>query len=88
MLKIVAGGPSDRDVTLRLDGLVAGRWVNVLRESCDVALKRGVRLTLDLANVSFVDREGGVLLRNLMDRQVGLANVSPFVAEQVKGAAP
>jgi len=84
MLKILADGPSDQEVTLRLDGLVAGRWVGVLRDSCEVALNKGARLTLDLGNVSFVDRDGGVLLRTLVDRQVGLANASPFVAEQIK----
>ncbi len=88
MLKILADGPSDQDVTLRLDGRVAGRWVDVLRKSCEVALNRGARLALDLGNVSFVDREGGVLLRSLIERQVGLANVSPFVAEQIRRAAP
>lgn len=88
MLKIRTDGPSDHDVTLRLDGLVAGRWVGVLQESCDAALSRGARLTLDLGNVSFVDREGGVLLRSLVDRQVGLANASPFVTEQIRRAAP
>ena len=87
MLKIQADGRTGQDVTLWLDGLVAGRWVEVLRESCEVALNRSVRLTLNLANVSFVDREGGVLLRSLIDRQVGLVNVSPFVAEQIRRAA-
>jgi hypothetical protein len=87
MLKILADGPSDQHVTLRLDGLVAGRWVNVLRESCEAALNRGAGLTLDLANVSFVDREGGVLIRSLRDRQVRLENTSLFVAEQIRRAA-
>ena len=88
MLKILVDGPSNQNVSLRLDGRVAGRWVDVLRKSCEVALNRGARLTLDLGNVSFVDREGSVLLRRLIDRRVGLANVSPSVAEQVRRAAP
>ena len=87
MLRILAEGLPDQDVTLRLDGLVAGRWVEVLRESCEVALNRGVRLTLDLANVSFVDREGGALLRSLRERQVDVVNASLFVAEQIRRAA-
>ena len=87
MLKILADRPSDHEVTLRLDGLVAGRWVDVLRDSCEVALNRGARLTLDLGNVSFVDREGGVLLGGLIDRQVGLVNASPFVVEQIGRAS-
>ena len=47
MLKILADGPSDQDVMLRLDGQVAGRWVDVLRKSCELALNRRARLTLE-----------------------------------------
>jgi ABC-type transporter Mla MlaB component len=88
VLKISDGGISDSDVTLRLDGEVTGRWVEVLRTSCDVALRRGARLTLDLSHVSFADSEGIVLLRSLTDRQVRLVNASPFVAEQLRRARP
>ncbi len=88
MLKISDAGISDSDVTLRLDGEVTGRWVEVLRNSCDVALRRGARLTLDLSHVSFADSEGIVLLGSLTDRQVRLVNASPFVAEQMRRARP
>jgi hypothetical protein len=88
VLRILTDGPSDINVTLRLDGVVAGRWVDVLRESCEVAINRGTRLTLDLGNVSFVDRGGGLLLRKLEDRQVRLANASPFIADQIRRATP
>lgn len=88
MLKISDAAMSDSDVTLRLDGEVTGRWVEVLRSSCDVALRRGARLTLDLSHVSFADSEGIVLLRSLTDRQVRLVNASPFVAEQMRRARP
>ncbi len=88
MLKISDAGMSDSDVTLRLDGEVTGRWVEVLRSSCDVALRRGARLTLDLSHVSFADSEGIVLLGSLTDRQVRLVNASPFVAEQMRRARP
>ena len=88
MLKILVDRSSDQHVRLRLDGVLAGRWVDVLRESCDVALNRGARLTLDLGNVLFVDREGGFLLRSLVHRRVGLANASPFVTAQIRRAVP
>lgn len=88
MLKISDAGTSDPDVTLWLDGDVTGRWVECLRGSCDVALRSGARLTLDLGHVSFADSEGIVLLRSLTDRQVRLVNASPFVAEQVRRVRP
>lgn len=88
MLKISDARMSDSDVTLWLDGDVTGRWVECLRGCCDVALRRGARLTLDLGHVSFADSEGIVLLRSLTDRQVRLVNASPFVAEQMTRARP
>lgn len=86
MLKISDAEMSDQDITLRLDGEVTGRWVDVLRNSCDVALRRSARLTLDLSHVSFADSEGIVLLRGLTDHEVRLVNASPFVAELMRRA--
>lgn len=88
MLKISDAGTPGPDVTLRLDGEVTGRWVEVLRRSCDVALRGGARLTLDLSHVSFADAEGIALLRSLANRQVLLVNASPFVTQQVRRARP
>jgi len=88
VLKISDAGTSHPDVTLWLDGEVTGPWVECLRSSCDVALGKGARLTLDLGQVSFADSEGVVLLRTLTDRRVRLVNASPFVAEQMRRARP
>ena len=69
-----------------MEGRVAGRWAEELRESCELqALSDGIRLTLDLADVSFVDAAGIELLKELRRRCVTLLHPSPFVAEQLKG---
>lgn len=85
MLKIERIGTAGETSTLRLEGRVIGPWVEELRRSCDPVLATGARLTLDLGEVSFVDREGVELFRSLRQRQVALSNCSPFVAEQLKG---
>ena len=87
MLKI-SDSEKDLDVTLRLDGQVTGPWVEVLRRSCDMALHRGARLTLDLSHVSFADSDGIYLLKGLIVRQVRLVNASPFLVEQIRRAGP
>lgn len=84
MLKISEAVRSDLGVTLRLDGQVTDRWLDVLRKSCDLTLSTGERLTLDLGHVSFADAGGIALLRNLADRKVRLLNASPFLAEQMR----
>lgn len=70
---------------LRLEGCLIGPWVEELKRSCDAHVAGGTRLTLDLSNVSFVDRDGAELLRGLQEHHVVLLNCPPFVAEQLKG---
>ena len=70
--------------TLRLEGRVIGPWVEELRRSCEPALATGARLSVDLSDVSFVDRDGVELFRSLRKRQVMLLNCSGFVAEQLR----
>lgn len=79
-----AGGP----VTLRLDGQVSGQWLKLLERTCEAELKKGSRVTVDLKNVSFADRDGIVLLRSLVDRRIELLNALPFIAEQIRKVTP
>ena len=69
-------------MTLRLDGQLVGPWVKLLRDACDQYASDG-RVVLDLGNVSFADREGVQLLRDLAARQLKFQRVSPFIAEQM-----
>lgn len=71
-----------------MEGRLTGRWIAELRSSCDVqALNDGIHLTLDLADVSFVDASGIEFLKELRSRCVSLLSPSPFVAEQLKNQA-
>jgi anti-anti-sigma regulatory factor len=88
MLRITVVESSSETVRLRVEGRVTDRWVEELRRSCEVrALGDGIRLTLDLGDVSFVDTAGIELLKELRVRCVTLLNPSPFVAERLKGVA-
>jgi anti-anti-sigma regulatory factor len=73
---------------LKVEGRVIGPWVEELREACESALAHGAGLTVDLAGVWFVDREGLALLQWRRERDVGLRHCSTFVDEQLKGWAP
>lgn len=74
-------------VTLRLEGRLVGRWVAELARSCDRQLAGGASLALDLGAVTFVDGDGLSLISRLEGRGVAVRNCSPFVAEQLRGAA-
>lgn len=84
MLKITEGLATDKTTTLHLEGQVVGPWLPELRRCCELVLATSRRLVVDLANVSFVDREGVSLFKELTVRNVALANCTPFVAEQLK----
>ncbi len=84
MLKITRVASSDREVTLQLDGRVTGPWVKLLRQSGESVLAEGMRLTLDLQNIYFIDCEGVGLIKSLIDRGVRPVNAPLFVAEQMQ----
>jgi anti-anti-sigma regulatory factor len=88
MLKISVSEAAAGSMTLRLDGQITGRWVELLERTCEAYLKNGPRIILDLKNVSFVDRDGFAVLRSLANRRVKFLNVLPFIAEQLRETAP
>ena len=83
MLRITEASASPSEAVLRLEGRVTGVWVAEAEKACDKVLKTGSRLTLDLADVAFVDRGGIALFQELSARGVTISNCSPFVADQL-----
>jgi hypothetical protein len=88
MLRITVVESSRSAVTLRAEGRIAGSWVEELRKACDVhTFSDEVKLSLELADVSFADAPGIQLLKELGSRGVGLMHANPFMAEQLKEGA-
>jgi len=85
MVKISTVNPTGKVVTLQLEGRVVDLWVTEVRKCCEKFLSESRELILDLASVSFADRRGMALLRELQDRGVRLVNCSPFLAGQIDG---
>ena len=85
VLRIELLAEKDGTTILELAGRVVGPWVDELSRSCERVLAIGGTLSVDLGQVSFVDRDGVQLLKRLRARDVALVNCSPFVAEQLKG---
>lgn len=87
MLRIAIAVDASSRVALQLEGALIGAWVDELARVCAPALASGGQVTLDLAAVSFVGREGVALLTSLRERRVALLNCSALVAEQLKAYA-
>jgi anti-anti-sigma regulatory factor len=87
MLRVTVVESSDSSVRLRVEGRLTGRCIEELRESCELhALAEGMRLTLDLADVSFSDADGVELLKDLRRRGVIILNLVPYLALQLRVA--
>jgi len=87
MLRITVVESSRIAVTLRIEGRIAGPWVEELRTACNVHTFPGdVELSLQLTDISFADAAGIALLRELRDRGVSLVGTTPFLTEQLKNA--
>ena len=88
MLRITIVELSQSAVTLRVEGRITGASVEELRTACGVHTSADeVQLSLELADVSFADVAGIVLLKELESRGVSLMHANPFVAEQLKDGA-
>ena len=84
MLKITSTILSQQETALRLDGRVSGQWVTLLKDSAESVLADGLKLTIDLQNISYIDCEGIALLKSLIERGVDPVNAPLFVIEQIK----
>jgi ABC-type transporter Mla MlaB component len=78
MLRISSDG-----MTVRLEGQVAGPWVDELAKACDQLHPAA----LDLTEVTFADRAGVALIKALERRKVQVNGLSPFMEEQLKQSA-
>ena len=85
MLRITVVESSRSAVTLRVEGRIAGPWVEKLRTTCNVHTDPDqIQLYLDLEDISFADSAGIALLKELRDQGVALSRVSPFLTELFK----
>lgn len=80
MLRISSIDQLESPPLLRLEGKLIGPWVDEFRQAC-AGGPTGDKLRLDLADVTYVDREGLDLLSELIAGGATFAACSSLVAE-------
>ena len=65
MLRITREDESRSRATLRLEGTIAGEWTWLLQKECALLLESHSIVSLDLADVVYVDRGGIEVLERL-----------------------
>jgi hypothetical protein len=75
-----------KEARLVVEGQLLGPWVTELAKTCEPFVGNGRRLTLDVTQVLFADREGVALLQTLARRGAQL-ECSSFLAELLRNPA-
>jgi hypothetical protein len=83
MLRIYHDKLTFDEVRLVAEGQLRGPWVEELERSCQPFLGNGRKVSLNLTDVVFADRDGVALLRRLEAGGVELA-CSPFLSELLR----
>ena len=84
MLRITVVESSEIAVTLRVEGRITGPWVEELRTVCNVHTSSDdVQLSLDLADIAFVDTAGVSLLKELRSRGIVVAHFDQITYESM-----
>ena len=84
MLRITEVHSGNGHVSLRLEGRIVGPWVDELKIACEQSLARKQTIKLDLAEVTYLDRNGVELLRKFKNQNIRLERCSPFVTQELK----
>jgi ABC-type transporter Mla MlaB component len=87
MLRISISHTEKHSAIMHLEGQIVGAWIVELERACREVLQEGAGVTLDLGDVTMIDREGIALLIELTGCGVKLARCSPFQEEQLRLAA-
>ena len=83
MLRLTRTVRLPHEVVILLEGQIVAEWVELLEAECLTLLQTDQRVLLDLSRVSYLDRRGARLLRDLAARSVQLINCPPLVADLV-----
>jgi len=86
-LKISIAEGANQMITLHLEGKLTGKWVECLANACEDASKNAARVSIDMKNVTFVDREGIILLSNMGGCGIEILNPPAYIADQIRNAA-
>jgi anti-anti-sigma regulatory factor len=81
MLRLTRTSPGTAEVVLKAEGQIVGDWVALLESECRELLATERSVALDLGDVSYLDRQGVRVLRELTRGSLTLVNCPPLVEE-------
>ena len=81
MLRLTQTSHGTDDIVLTVEGRIVSDWADVLEQECLDLLDRGTHVVLDIGQVSYLDRRGVRVLRELLQKRLTIRNGTPLVEE-------
>jgi anti-anti-sigma regulatory factor len=79
MLRITQVSEDSDQVCLKVEGRVTGDWVSELDRTCGSCLSQRRHITLDVSDVTYIDRQGVETLKRILGENVRLRGASLLV---------
>ncbi len=87
MLRITKTSERSPQVTLKIEGQIAGKWAAEFEKECLRWLGRGSAVVLDFSEVSFVSTEAVTILRRLLSMKLEILNYSRLISDLLKNGS-
>jgi len=81
VLRLTQTSNANGEIVLRVEGRIVSDWAGVLEQECLKLLDQGSRVVLDIGQVSYLDRRGVRVLRQLLQKRLRILNGTPLVEE-------
>lgn len=79
MLRITQVSEDSDQVCLKVEGRVIGDWVDELDRTCGSCLSQSRQITLDMSDVTYIDRQGVETLKRILGKNVRLTGATLLV---------
>ena len=79
MLRITQVSEDSDQVCLKVEGRAIGDWVSVLDRTCESCLSQSRHITLDMSDVTYIDRRGVETLKRILGERVRLTGATLLV---------
>ena len=84
MMRLTRTSQTPQQIHLRLEGVLSGSSALLLESELSPLFEKGMRVRLDCSQLSYVDREGALVLRRLR-RRLEIVRCRPLVLEMLDG---
>lgn len=79
MLRITQVSEDSDQVCLKVEGRVIGDWVSELDRTCGSCLSQSREVTLDMSDVTYIDRQGVETLKRILGEKVRLTGTTLLI---------